>query len=336
MRPNTTSNAAVIPVGDDIQTLQKKCPRATPCELRRFLNAKDGNCSKAIVQLTAYLDWRNEHGLDDVYHCSKSISNDVVVHEDDPTLDSSWSEIDETKTDIWHSCASDEERLDELDWIFASQAALWHDRASQKHGNSHLTITASLPQLARILPASSCASGAPRDQNGNRILQFLPARMDLSKASDTAFALSIALYLERKLDRDSMEKITVAIDVRGGTGWANPRPQKLLPFIKQVAGILEQNFPERLAGCLVFPVPAAATLLWRVVKVFLDPNTVKKVGLIKGDSRNEAPAPYTTMEEYIQKSVMEQMEEFRCASFEVEKPKLSKKKQKPLIVATIE
>ena len=335
MRPK--SNAAAIPVGDYFQILQQKCPRATPCELRRFLNAKDGNCSKAMTQLTAYLDWRNEHGLDDVYHCSKSISNDVVVHEDDPTLDSSWSENDETETDIWHSCASDEERLDELDWIFASQAALWHDRASLNHGKSHLTNTASLPQLARILPpSSSCSSGAPQDQNGNRILQFLPARMDLSKASETAFALSIALYLERKLDRDSMEKITVAIDVRGGTGWANPRPQKLLPFIKQVAGLLEQNFPERLAGCLVFPVPAAATLLWRVVKVFLDPNTVKKVGLIKGDSRNEAPAPYATMEEYILKSVMQQMEEFRCASFAVEKSKLSKKKQKPLIVASIE
>eukprot|EP00531_Pseudo-nitzschia_arenysensis_P018787 CAMPEP_0116141970 /NCGR_PEP_ID=MMETSP0329-20121206/14659_1 /TAXON_ID=697910 /ORGANISM="Pseudo-nitzschia arenysensis, Strain B593" /LENGTH=334 /DNA_ID=CAMNT_0003637175 /DNA_START=116 /DNA_END=1120 /DNA_ORIENTATION=- len=326
-----TTNAVNTPTGKDIQILQSKCPGATPCELRRFLNAKDGDCSKAIAQLTAYLDWRDEHHLNGSYHCSKSISNDII-HEDEPTLDSSWSENAEDDSDIWHECASDEERLDELDWRFASQAALWHERNSNKDGNSN-SATLTLPQLARILPQSpSDASddGAPRDQHGHRILQFLPARMDLSKASETAFALSIALYLERKLDRDSFEKVTVAIDVRGGTGWANPRPQKLLPFIKQVAGILEQNFPERLARCLVFPVPAAATLLWRVIKVFLDPNTVQKVALIKGDSRNEAPAPYKSMEVHIGKEVLKHMEDFRCASFEQVKDSKSAKKKMQL------
>lgn len=317
MSPNI--NAANTRAEKDLQLLQSKCPEATFCELRRFLNAKDGEYSKALAQLTAYLDWRNKHGLNDSYHCSKRISNDI--HEDEPTLDSSWSDNDhhnDDDSDIWHTCASDEARLDTLDWRFASQAALWHERNSDRLGKSNLA-TLTLPQLARILPQSPSRSsddGPPRDQHGHRILQFLPARMDLSKASETAFALSIALYLERKLDRDSFEKITVAIDVRGGTGWANPKPQKLIPFIKQVAGILEQNFPERLARCLVFPVPAAAALLWRVIKVFLDPNTVQKVALIKGDSRNEAPAPYTSMEVHIGKEVLKDMEDFRCASFE--------------------
>ena len=330
MRP--ISNTAVnSDLDKDLEALRLNCPKATACERQRFLNAKDGNLTKALAQLSAYLEWRKEHGLDDIYHCSKTYM-EVEEHSVDLTLGSSDSddENDEAiETDIWHSCASNEECLDELDWKFASQAAIFHEQKSNGKRTAKSPTSHTLPQLARILPpASRSGSSIPRDQSGNRILQFLPAMMDLSRASDKAFALSIALYLERKLDRDSQEKILVAIDVRGGSGWANPRPQKLLPFIKQVAGVLEQNFPERLARCLVFPVPAAATFLYRVVKVFLDPSTVQKVALVKGDSRNEAPPPYSLMEGHIRQSVLKHMEDFRVAGFVVETDALSDKVNK--------
>jgi hypothetical protein len=162
--------------------------------------------------------------------------------------------------------------------------------------------------------------------------------MDLSRATDAAFALSIALYLERKLDRTNFEKVTVAIDVRGGAGWANPRPQKLLPFIKLTAGLLEQNFPERLERCIVFPVPVAATLLWKVIRAFLDPTTATKIELVKGDSRNHAPPPYGPMEPHVAAVVLKHMEDFRCSSFvyPTKQRTVASRKKRTLTIAAVE
>jgi hypothetical protein len=357
---STTASTTAI----DLAKLRHECPGATPIERKRFLDAKDGNYKKALDQLKAYLDWRTEHGLDDVYHCSSKMlpeeddcdydgdgDNNLDETYDDPILASTWSDDKnetETNDDIWHSCASNEESLDEIDWRFASQAALWYERStnSKKKCAATSTTTATLPQLARILPPPRKGSSSsqhqqhcPIDQTGHRILQFLPARMDLSRASDTAFALAIALYLERKLDRDSSETMTVAIDVRGGDGWANPRPQKLLPFVQQVAGLLEQNFPERLARCVVFPIPAIGTILWRMVRVFLDPVTAQKIHLVKGDARISAPPPFGAMEAHVSRSVLEHMEELRCSSFVVaarqSAPKKNKKKHQHQQLITV-
>ena len=281
---------------NSIEILCHECPAATSSERQRFLNAKGGDLAKAKEQLAAYLDWRREHCLDDPFQDFMPLKTSLK---------------DE---DSWHSCVSDEETLDQVDWRYASQAALLYEQRKSNHGSiknsNHSTIL--LPQLTRLLPKSF---QTPRDQNNHRILHFLPAMMDLSKASEGVFALSIALYLERKLDRNSFEKITVAIDCRGGTGWANPKPQALIPFLQQVASVLEQNFPERLAKALLFPVPMAAFVLYKVVKRFLDPKTVEKVALIQGDSRNCGPIPYEAMQEYIDTTSLQQMEDFRVSKF---------------------
>jgi hypothetical protein len=367
------SNNITGTIAIDLEKLRHECPGATPNERKRFLDAKDGNYKNALDQLKKYLAWRTEHGLDDVYHCSSKMipkedscdcdcdfgnvnANANVNANDDSdddhtTLASTWSDEEiQNKTnnneDIWHSCASDEESLDKLDWRFASQAALWYERSSthsnKKPAATSTSTTMTLPQLASILPPPRKASSrqhVPMDQTGHRILHLLPAKMDLSVASDTAFALAIALYLERKLDRDSPETMTVAIDVRGGDGWANPRPQKLLPFIQQVAGLLEQNFPERLANCVVFPIPAIGTMIWKMARVFLDPSTAEKIHLVRGDARNSAPAPFGAMEEHVSRSVLAHMEELRCSSFvgdgvnvarfEQSPKTMKKKKQQP-------
>jgi len=328
----------------DLARLRDDHPAATTAELGRFLRARGGNVGGASEQLRAHLDWRTEHGLDDWYHCTASFSSSSSFYLrnflccdkilggmsrsdliDDPTLEGSCSGGNDDDDDcgdefgepeIWYSCASTEDDLDELDWRFASEAALVYERRRRfrktktRRRGLREREHEPLPQVARILSARA------RDRSGHRILQFLPPRMDFTRASEEVFALSVALYLERKLDRNSSEKLTVAVDVRGGgTGRANPNPARLLPFIRKVAGLLERHFPERMATCLVYPVPPAATFLWRVVRRFLDPETDSKIALIKGDSRNEAPPPLDAMTPYVPRWVLEGMEDLRIASF---------------------
>merc|ERR1711865_109375 len=100
-------------------------------------------------------------------------------------------------------------------------------------------------------------------------------------------------YLETKLDRTSRETLVIAIDVRGGTGWANPSPWTLLPFLKQVITTLEQNYPERLQTAFLYPMPQSAYVLWHTIQRLhlLDPATFQKIVVVPGPSGRNDPPP---------------------------------------------
>ena len=145
-------------------------------------------------------------------------------------------------------------------------------------------------------------------------LQF-PTRLDVSLVAEETYALCIALYLDRCLDRSSTEKITICIDVRSGHGWANPPARSIVPFIKAVVGVLETNFPERLGWAIVYLLPWTATAVWKVAKLFLDPNTARKMVVIKGLAEKDSKAPVEKLEEYIERDVLDRMERNRVCTF---------------------
>lgn len=270
----------------DLQKLEKHCPAATKAERQRFLNAKGGKYELAYEQLKHYLEWREEYDLD-------HIIGSLPI----PSVD-----------EDFQSCASSDLSLDEMDWRFASDKALSYDSG---HADS---LPSMLPQLARILTIPGSDEHL-RDHSGNRILHLLPAQMDPHIAADSTFSLCIAFYLERKLGRNSAEKMAVVIDVRGGHGWANPKPGKLIPFIKKVSSIMERNFPERLSKSILFPMPRAAAMLWKMIKLFLDPNTAEKIVVVSGYAHNDSPPPYKRMEAYMGREVIDRMETIRFATF---------------------
>ena len=103
--------------------------------------------------------------------------------------------------------------------------------------------------------------------------------------------------------------------VSTGLGWPNPPAKKVVPFVKCVVSLLERNFPERLAKSILFPLPAAATVLWRVVKVFLDPNTAAKIDIIGGSSGVRDTVSYKKFEKIVDKIVHKRMEEIRVDCF---------------------
>jgi hypothetical protein len=272
----------------DLHKLEKHCPMTTEAERQRFLNAKGGKYEQAHAQLMNYLEWREEYDLD---HMNMLISPSIPSADED-----------------WQSCASSDGTLDEIDWLFASDKALSYDSG---HVDS---LPATLPQLARILTIPGSDEHL-RDRCGNRIILLLPAQMDPSIASDTTFALCVAFYLERKLGRNSMEKLCIAIDVRGGHGWANPKPSKLIPFIKKVTSITERNFPERLSNCVLFPMPRAAAVIWNMVRMFLDPNTAEKMVVVPGNAGTDAAPPFKRMEAHMAREIIDRMETIRLATF---------------------
>jgi CRAL/TRIO domain len=154
------------------------------------------------------------------------------------------------------------------------------------------------------------------DRNGFRLIQLLPGRMDERLAPLSTYALAIALYIDRKLARDSNEKITVIVDVRGGQGWRNIPAAQLVLFMKDIFALLLNMFPERLARAIILPVPSILLWIWSVVQRYLDPDTAKKICLITGPAGTSSPPPSKAMSTYLDGNVVALLESERIATFD--------------------
>jgi len=291
VQATTAPSAPQLPISKNQAQLARECPEATSAELVRFLAAKDGDYKKAHKQLRTYLDWRNFYGMD----------RPIEPIENAPSSRS---------TEDYQSCCSNIISDDENDWNIAARDAMSAEPDKERYKGAPFP---KLPRLARFddVDGNERISGV----DGNRILQLLPAQLDTKLATEETYALTIAFYLDRQLDRNATERITVFVDVRGGHGWPNPPARSVVPFIKGIIAVLEANFPERLSASIVCPMPFAAIALWKVIKVFLDPTTAKKIAVIRGSAERDSTLPHEKLKTYIDRETLAIMEKNRLSTF---------------------
>ena len=147
-----------------------------------------------------------------------------------------------------------------------------------------------------------------------KYLHLLPARIDTKLADSSIYALALAIYIDRALDRNSTETATLVIDVRSGHGWANIKATHLLPFIQSTARLLCDLYPRRLERCIVFPMPTVAKVLWIAAKPFLGTDTREKVCLVFGQAGRDDNAP-KKLSEYLDEKLIANLEETRMSCF---------------------
>lgn len=207
-------------------------PTTTVEERTRFLRARKGDVQAASAMLKHYLDWRAQ--FDDDKSQEQTLGTNVSnMSEEDP---------------IWRKAC-----------ILASSIS-----------PSPLSSSDPIPPcIVFFTEKDGSLNDAPvafRTLTGKRVLQHIPARIDLSAADAEVYATALALYIELLVPHDSMEKICVVIDARPGNGWGNIPAPLLVPFIKHAARLLNDLHPERLDSCILFPVPVVAKYLWNVVR----------------------------------------------------------------------
>ena len=164
------------------------------------------------------------------------------------------------------------------------------DRIGSEWDKACVIATRSLSKTPPGMPcvvfwADQGNDGSIVSLDGKRILQHLPARINLDAVDGPTYALALALFLDQTLDHNSMGKICLMIDARPGKGWANLPILKLVPFIEHTAKLLNDLHPERLDKCVLFPVPFWAKGIWTMVKPFLDPGTARRICLISGPAQ---------------------------------------------------
>lgn len=256
-------------------------PKSTKAERTRFLRARKGDVQAACVMLKNYLDWRAQ--FEKGKHADQGLNtNESDTSEEDP---------------IWSKA-----------YILASSIL-----PSSSLSSSGLI----LPCIVFFPDADRSTGYAPeslRTVKGKRVLQHLPARIDLAVADAEVYATALALYIDLLVPRDSTEKICVVIDARPGRGWSNIPAPMLVPFIKHAAHLLNELHPERLDSCILFPVPYVFKFLWNAVNQFLDPATANKVCLLSGSASMNSPVP-DDMELHLQREVIAWMEWKRLSTF---------------------
>jgi hypothetical protein len=153
------------------------------------------------------------------------------------------------------------------------------------------------------------------DRNGNRVLHLLPGLINPNVAPANIYANSIAFYLDSNFDRNSMEKVTIMVDVRAGEGWPNTPAYGMVTFLKQIIKVFEYNFPERVKKFVNFPVPRVAIGVFNTIKLLFDSNTANKIVLVSGSAAVDAPLPKEAIREHIDDDVLDQTEKARLSYF---------------------
>jgi hypothetical protein len=197
------------------------------------------------------------------------------------------------------------------DWNMAAAAAC---KAKKE------TCRTPLPRIARL---HKIDGNEIRDRGGFRALHIIPGQMDDRLVSLTTYATAVALYIDRKLARESPDRVAVLIDVRGGVGWQNKHVSKLLPFIQTTTQLLITMFPERLQRAVVYPLPPAFGWIWSVSKRCMDPLTADKICLLTGPATIESPPPVSQMIEYLDEAIVALLEKARVEAFVTSSPEES-------------
>jgi hypothetical protein len=274
--PPSTIPAIGVSDSKELNDIHEALPSSTQAERWRFLADRNGDSKSAIEKLRNYLEWKSRHCDDDMDHL-------------DP-------------------------------WTYATRMALRAagNNADSKTKSTHVTYTTTkLPCTLFMLEHEQSAENIYAEDVSvikKRYLQHLPARIDPKLANTSVYALALAIYLDRALDRTSTEKVTLVIDVRSGYGWANIKAYHLLPFIQSTVRLLCDLHPMRLERCIIFPVPAVANFIWLAVKPFLGKDTVHKVCLVSGMAGTNDRVP-EKLDKYLDHDLIRKFEERRTGCF---------------------
>jgi hypothetical protein len=169
-------------------------------------------------------------------------------------------------------------------------------------------------------PGGGEDGGCCRCRDGYRIIHIAPGKLDDRLVALETYSLAIALYIDRKLHRDTHKLVTVMIDARGGVGWRNPHATELVPFIQHTSELLLSMFPERLGRAIVYPVPWCLSWIWTVVRCCLDPKTCGKIHLLGGPAKITSPPPREQLALFVSEDLSDRIEAERVSSFVYQDP----------------
>eukprot|EP00931_Biecheleriopsis_adriatica_P117550 TRINITY_DN93053_c0_g1_i1.p1 TRINITY_DN93053_c0_g1~~TRINITY_DN93053_c0_g1_i1.p1 ORF type:complete len:456 (+),score=61.99 TRINITY_DN93053_c0_g1_i1:65-1432(+) len=147
-----------------------------------------------------------------------------------------------------------------------------------------------LAAAEKVRPSGFLGVAGPAT-NGLPIIFVQPARYDPSMGSAEEFVMACVAAVDEVCPRDADGKVLLLMDLRPGTGWPNLGIWHLASFIRSVAHVFGNLFPERLSRAIAYPLPFWAATALSLVKSTLDPVTAGKILVMQGDDSEHSPPP---------------------------------------------
>jgi len=285
----------------EVTLLWQACPTATRAECQRFYKSafqskkggKEGTAlAMAQEQLTAYLQWRQQHPQRQQVN-----DRDLWVW--------AWS----VAWDRYWECGEREEEI-------------WNVATANTAKRSNQNQRPSIPQYVFAYSYndnnnSICSRNNTTDDSTNRrVIQVLPAQIDVARHTPNhVHTLAVALYLDQQLDRNSVQQTAdLWLDVRGAPGWPNPTPWQVMSLIKVMTERLVPLFPELLHYLIVFPLPGWAVLIYKIIYGAFPKVVRERTKPIAGPMAGDKSLLYQDMMRQVPSmsaELIEQMEETR-------------------------
>jgi hypothetical protein len=281
-----------------LEELQRQFPKATPSECRRFFKV----CPRdAMEKMTAYLEWREKHQLDSLEEITDESGSDDSLHpaalspqkQDRKDWEEAVREAIFARQTIGvmdgshlHGTpdTSCDDTFNETESLEEEEKRGFYRFKGHRHTGCGASDKRKLKSVSQcIYTVRSETDIQAHDLEGHRIMMHFPGKIDLHFSSSNEFyAEAMALFIDRLLDRNDEEKMTLVVDCRPGKNWPNPSALSLLGFIRHVAHALHDLNPNRLRHSIFYPVPRAAMYIWKMISTFLDPTLRDLVVLVPG------------------------------------------------------
>lgn len=140
-------------------------------------------------------------------------------------------------------------------------------------GRPELLVEASAKADPRFLSTGGL------DEDGDAVVLVEGARFQTGH--NDAYSALICARLDSVLPPVSLRRLVVLVDVRPGKGWPNHPPTRFVSFIKDVASLVSNMYPERLKTIVVYPLPSVLTfVLSSCILAVLDKVTRDKVKIL--------------------------------------------------------
>lgn len=127
-------------------------------------------------------------------------------------------------------------------------------------------------------------------KDGSPLILCQGARYDPEVGAETT-ALALAHFTDSIFTATDTRKTTLLIDVRPHEGWPNVPAAQMMPLFRLAASIFSDNYPERSARVIIFPMPALVRGFWALVSRLFDSRTRNKFVILGGSAEKGSPCP---------------------------------------------
>lgn len=285
------TNAVSSSSMENLSAVQKRFPNLSKSVIDRFekQNGKEDD-EKLIQCLEDYVQFRKMYNLD-------SLENAQAEQNDNDAADWAWA----SKVAIHAAKNVKTELLPGVDGC-----GTFEDRFCK------------LSELPQIIFCPQYEDGSyVKTVEGNPVVHFLPALIDIKPVSADVYTLCCNLYIERKSKHIDFHTVGAAVlgDARIGQGWPNYSVFQIMGFLLLWIKALQRHQPGCMTKLVIFNIRYVAVGIFNMTKPLIPKSVADNTHLVSGsDALNGKVSKH--LPKFVPEAGVNIMEETRLSLFQ--------------------